>query len=79
MDKERVRYSRETSERLVFIGAHRFVRQVAARGNHRKSEIMEENVMEGGVGQHDPEIRVMRGDGGREIPPGCLPVRAFTT
>jgi hypothetical protein len=46
---------------IMFVGADRFVREVAARGDHGSTELLEENVVKRCIGEHDAEVGIARG------------------
>ncbi len=66
VDQEEVGDVAEAFEGFVFIGADRFVAEVAAGGHDGEAEPGEEQVMERRVGEHHAEVGVAGGDGHRQ-------------
>ena len=64
VDEEQIGNAAEAFEGFVLVGANGLVAQVAARGHDGKAERGQEQVMQGGVGEHDAEVGVAGGEGG---------------
>ena len=64
VDKEQIGNAAKAFEGFVLVGADGLVAQVAARGHDGEAERGHEQMMQGGVGEHDAEIGVGWGEGG---------------
>src|SRR3990172_1930360 len=66
VDEKHVGYSVQSLQGLLLLNANRLIREVAACGNDRKTEIPHKDVMQRGVRKHDTEVRVTGCDGGSD-------------
>ena len=55
--------SAQAIERFIFINANRFIRRVPTRGDNRKTEFAQKQMMQRRAGKHCAEIRIFGGDG----------------
>ena len=62
VNEETVCDAGKANDRILFVGADRFVGKIPAGSNNREAQIMEKKMMERSIGQHDAEIRISRGD-----------------
>ncbi len=63
MDQKEISNPGEALNSLPFIGANRFITQVAAGGDHRRGKLRQQQVVKRSVREHDPEARIAGRDG----------------
>ena len=66
VDEEKIGDAAEAFEGFVLVSADRFVGQVATRGHDGEPERRQQQMMQGGVGQHHAEVEIAGGEGGRK-------------
>ena len=64
VDEEEIGDAAEAFEGFVLVGADGLVAEVAAGGDDGEAERRQEQMMQGGVGEHHAEIGVAGGEGG---------------
>ena len=61
VDEKKIRNAGKTNQRLPLVDADRFVRQIAAGRDNGKIDFPHQEMMQGSVGQHHSQIRIVRG------------------
>jgi hypothetical protein len=60
MDEEEVGDSAKAMDRFLVVDTDGFLREIPTRGNYRESQLSHQQVMQGRIGQQNPERRVSR-------------------